>query len=68
MLRVAPEDEILLQEDVSLTPIGKDGLKRKERPTDIGLSWLVKTQYISSLNTEATRQVRITFIFFNIML
>nr|KAJ0199707.1 hypothetical protein LSAT_V11C600316430 [Lactuca sativa] len=28
---------------------------RKERPTDKGMSWLVKTQYISPLSTDATR-------------
>ncbi|XP_071733494.1 protein PAF1 homolog [Rutidosis leptorrhynchoides] len=56
MLRIAPEDEKLLQEDVTLTPIKKDGFKRKERPTDKGMSWLVKTQYISPLSTDATRQ------------
>lgn len=56
ILHVAPEDERLLQEDVSVTPIKKDGLKRKERPTDKGVSWLVKTQYISPLSMEATRQ------------
>ncbi|CAH1422700.1 unnamed protein product [Lactuca virosa] len=56
ILHVAPEDEKLLQEDVSVTPIKKDGLKRKDRPTDKGMSWLVKTQYISPLTTDATRQ------------
>lgn len=56
ILHVAPEDEKLLQEDVSVTPIKKDGLKRKERPTDKGMSWLVKTQYISPLSTDAARQ------------
>lgn len=55
-LHIAPEDEKLLQEDVTLTPIKKDGLKRKDRPTDKGMSWLVKTQYISPLSTDATRQ------------
>ncbi|KAJ0950302.1 putative RNA polymerase II associated factor Paf1 [Helianthus annuus] len=53
---IDPEDRILLQEDTSSTPIKKDGLKRKERPTDKGMSWLVKTQYISPLSTDATRQ------------
>lgn len=52
-----PEDEELLREDVTLTPVKKDGLKRKERPTDQGFSWLVKTQYISPLSTDATKQV-----------
>nr|KAJ0207006.1 hypothetical protein LSAT_V11C500277130 [Lactuca sativa] len=28
---------------------------RKEHPTDKGMSWLVKTQYISPLSTDATR-------------
>ncbi|KAI7742166.1 hypothetical protein M8C21_001625, partial [Ambrosia artemisiifolia] len=54
--RVVPEDEKLLGEDISKTPIKRDGLKRKERPTDKGMSWLVKTQYISPLSTEAMRQ------------
>nr|XP_043636410.1 protein PAF1 homolog [Erigeron canadensis] len=56
VLHIAPEDERLLQEDVTLTPVKKDGLKRKERPTDKGMAWLVKTQYISPLSTDATRQ------------
>lgn len=47
-----------MREDVALTPVKKDGLKRKERPTDQGFSWLVKTQYISPLSTEATKQVK----------
>ncbi|XP_076941349.1 protein PAF1 homolog [Bidens hawaiensis] len=53
---IDPEDQLLLQDDVCSTPIKKDGLKRKERPTDKGMSWLVKTQYISPLSTDATRQ------------
>ena len=54
---LAPEDEELLRDDDAVTPIKKDGIKRKERPTDKGVSWLVKTQYISSINNESTRQV-----------
>lgn len=54
---LAPEDEELLRDDDAVTPIKKDGIKRKERPTDKGVSWLVKTQYISSINNETTRQV-----------
>lgn len=53
---LAPEDEELLRDDDAVTPIKKDGIKRKERPTDKGVSWLVKTQYISSINNESTRQ------------
>ncbi|KAI3806849.1 hypothetical protein L1987_22764 [Smallanthus sonchifolius] len=56
ILHIDPEDQMLLQEDISSTPIKKDGLKRKERPTDKGMSWLVKTQYISPISTDATRQ------------
>ena len=67
IIHIAPEDERLLHEDVLVTPIKKDGLKRKDRPTDKGMSWLVKTQYISPLTTDATRQVSINIkIFFRI--
>lgn len=52
-----PEDEELLRDDEVVTPVKKDGIKRKERPTDKGVSWLVKTQYISPLSTESARQV-----------
>lgn len=50
------EDEELLRDDDPVTPVKRDGIKRKERPTDKGVSWLVKTQYISPLSMEATRQ------------
>ncbi|XVF26848.1 hypothetical protein REPUB_Repub14bG0054700 [Reevesia pubescens] len=50
------EDEELLLDDEAVTPIKKDGIRRKERPTDKGVSWLVKTQYISPLNMESTKQ------------
>lgn len=55
-LHLDPDDEELLRDDEPVTPIKKDGLKRKDRPTDKGMSWLVKTQYISPLSTEATKQ------------
>jgi len=48
-----------LRDDDAVTPIKKDGIRRKERPTDKGMSWLVKTQYISSINNESARQVSI---------
>lgn len=51
------EDEALLRDDDPITPIKKDGIKRKDRPTDKGVSWLVKTQYISSLSMDSTKQV-----------
>ncbi|XP_039053817.1 protein PAF1 homolog isoform X2 [Hibiscus syriacus] len=53
---LGPEDEELLRDDVTLTPVKKDGIRRKERPTDKGVSWLVKTQYISPLSMESTKQ------------
>ncbi|KAL1199384.1 PAF1-like protein [Cardamine amara subsp. amara] len=53
---LAPEDEELLRDDDAVTAIKKDGIRRKERPTDKGVSWLVKTQYISSINNESARQ------------
>ncbi|KAK2971129.1 hypothetical protein RJ640_008553 [Escallonia rubra] len=55
-LHLDPEDEELLRDDDPVTPIKKDGFKRKERPIDQGFSWLVKTQYISPLSMEATKQ------------
>ncbi|KAM7254512.1 hypothetical protein ACFE04_003892 [Oxalis oulophora] len=51
-----PEDEELLRDDESVTPVKKDGIRKKDRPTDKGVSWLVKTQYISSLSTDSARQ------------
>ncbi|RDY00022.1 Protein PAF1-like protein, partial [Mucuna pruriens] len=53
---LAAEDEELLRDDEAATPIKKDGIKRKERPTDKGVAWLVKTQYISPLSMESTKQ------------
>lgn len=55
---LAPEDEELLRDDEAVTPVKKDGIKRKERPTDKGVAWLVKTQYISPLSMDSTKQVR----------
>ncbi|KAL5576918.1 hypothetical protein UlMin_018617 [Ulmus minor] len=51
-----PEDEELLRDDEAVTPAKKNGIKRKERPTDKGVAWLVKTQYISPLSIESTKQ------------
>lgn len=53
---LAPEDEELLHDDEEVTPVKKDGIRRKERPTDKGVSWLVKTQYISPLSNDAAKQ------------
>ncbi|XP_041002052.1 protein PAF1 homolog [Juglans microcarpa x Juglans regia] len=53
---LAPEDEELLHDDVAVTPVKNNGIRRKERPTDKGVAWLVKTQYISPLSMESTKQ------------
>ncbi|KAM0872822.1 hypothetical protein ACQ4PT_038466 [Festuca glaucescens] len=54
-LPMAPEDEELLRDDEVLTPVKPEGIRKKERPTDKGMSWLVKTQYISPLSTDAAK-------------
>lgn len=56
--RLAPEDEELLRDAELTTPVKQDGIRRKERPTDKGVSWLVKTQYISPLSMDAAKMVR----------
>ncbi|XP_054781423.1 protein PAF1 homolog [Prosopis cineraria] len=53
---LALEDEELLRDDEAVTPVKKTGIRRKERPTDKGVAWLVKTQYISPLSMESTKQ------------
>ncbi|KAJ8756004.1 hypothetical protein K2173_024549 [Erythroxylum novogranatense] len=53
---LASEDEELLRDDDVVTPVKKDGIRRKERPTDKGVSWLVKTQYISPLSADSAKQ------------
>ncbi|XP_010548643.1 PREDICTED: protein PAF1 homolog [Tarenaya hassleriana] len=53
---LAPEDEELLRDDDAITFIKRDGIRKKDRPTDKGVSWLVKTQYISSISAESARQ------------
>nr|XP_009391055.1 PREDICTED: protein PAF1 homolog [Musa acuminata subsp. malaccensis] len=52
---LSPEDEELLLDDEVVTPIKQGGIRRKERPTDKGVSWLVKTQYISPISMEAAK-------------
>ncbi|XP_068649942.1 protein PAF1 homolog [Aristolochia californica] len=52
---LAPEDEELLRDDEPVIPIKQDGIRRKDRPTDKGVSWLVKTQYISPLSMDAAK-------------
>nr|XP_010941164.2 LOW QUALITY PROTEIN: protein PAF1 homolog [Elaeis guineensis] len=52
---LASEDQELLRDDGVATPIKQEGIKKKDRPTDKGVSWLVKTQYISPLSTDSTK-------------
>ncbi|XP_074581644.1 protein PAF1 homolog [Curcuma longa] len=54
-LPLAHEDEELLHEEEVVTLIKQEGIRRKERPTDKGVSWLVKTQYISPISMEAAK-------------
>lgn len=56
-----PKDEELLRDDDPITPIKSVGIKKKERPTDKGVSWLVKTQYISPLSMDSAKQVMFTY-------
>ncbi|KAM3267921.1 hypothetical protein P3S67_031906 [Capsicum chacoense] len=46
----------LLRDDDPITPIKKVGIKKKERPTDEGVSWLMKIEYISPLTSESAKQ------------
>ncbi|KAK6914823.1 RNA polymerase II associated factor Paf1 [Dillenia turbinata] len=55
-ISLAPEDEELLHDPEPITPVKQNGIKRKERPTDKGVSWLVKTQYISPISMQTTKQ------------
>lgn len=55
---LAFEDEELLRDAEFTTPVKQNGIRRKERPDDKGVSWLVKTQYISPLSTDQAKMVR----------
>ncbi|KAJ6826245.1 putative protein PAF1-like protein [Iris pallida] len=52
---LAPEDEELLRDTEVAAPVKHEGIRIKERPTDKGVSWLVKTQYISPLSMDAAK-------------
>lgn len=53
---LAPEDEELLRDSEVATPVKQDGgIRIKERPTDKGVAWLVKTQYISPISMESAK-------------
>ncbi|KAK8965623.1 hypothetical protein KSP40_PGU021686 [Platanthera guangdongensis] len=52
---LAPEDEELLRDTEVETPVKQGGIRKKERPTEKGVSWLVNTEYISSLSTDTAK-------------
>ncbi|PKU86137.1 protein PAF1 homolog [Dendrobium catenatum] len=52
---LAPEDEELLRDTEVETPIKQGGIRKKERPTEKGVSWLVNTEYISSLSMDTAK-------------
>lgn len=51
-----PEDEELLRDDEKLPSVKTENIRRKDRPTDKGVAWLVKTQYISPINLDPAKQ------------
>lgn len=51
-----PEDEELLRDDEKLPSAKIENIRRKDRPTDKGVAWLVKTQYISPINLDPAKQ------------
>lgn len=55
-LPLAHEDEELLQEDELVALVKQDGIRRKDRPMIEGVSWLVKTQYISPVSMEVAKK------------
>ena len=59
-----PEDEELLWDDEMKTPNNLYGINKKDIPSDKGVFWMVKTQYISPLTLETTKQVLKTIWFF----
>jgi hypothetical protein len=42
-----PEDAALLLDDEVQVKKAASGIRKKDRPTDKGVAWLVKTQYVS---------------------
>ncbi|MCO5574985.1 hypothetical protein L7F22_028782 [Adiantum nelumboides] len=55
-LPMDPEDEELLRDDEKLPSARAYTIRRKDRPTDKGVAWLVKTQYISPINLDPAKQ------------
>lgn len=52
-----PEDAVLLVDDEVVNRKEPLSMRKKDRPTDKGVAWLVKTQYISPLSLDPAKQV-----------
>lgn len=59
---MALEDEELMRDTEVETPVKQGGIRKKERPTEKGVSWLVNTEYISSLNMDTAKMVWHVFL------
>ncbi|KAK6124689.1 hypothetical protein DH2020_041572 [Rehmannia glutinosa] len=51
-----PEDEELLRDDDPITPTETNGLRKKQRPRDEDISWLLKTEHICPYPMVSTKQ------------
>lgn len=56
-----PEDAALLLDDEVKVKKDSSGIRKKDRPTDKGVAWLVKTQYVSPINLDPAKQVCFRF-------
>lgn len=52
-----PDDEELLRDTTVPTPVKHEGARIKEPPTDKGVSWLVKMQYVSPHSMDLAKLV-----------
>lgn len=57
-----PEDAALLLDDEVKVKKEASGIRKKDRPTDKGVAWLVKTQYVSPINLDPAKQVSLSLI------
>lgn len=47
--------------------VKQDGIRRKDRPMIEGVSWLVKTQYISPVSMEVAKKVGRSILQWNVI-
>ncbi|GAQ85316.1 Paf1 domain containing protein [Klebsormidium nitens] len=52
-----PEDRALLQDDVKTKLASTSVIKKKDRPAEEGMKWLVRTSYISNIDQETTKNL-----------